>query len=1544
MKINEIIRLSNAFAAEVNVLRDYSYRNPDGNESKIKGYLPNKSSREIIRSILLSCPENTDKKLHLITASYGTGKSYLLLMLANLLANNNKEAINSFIEKIHDKEEFYKDKLSTTLDNHVENSDPFLIVIPEYGDNDFSHALLEGLKYALQKNDIDYLPKTNYEEAVKIIKHWETRSPNNYKSLKDLIKNTTIEKFIEQLISYNPGTYSDFKNLFKEIIGAPFSETHTSAFPVYSDTAKAIRKKGYRGIAIIYDEFGEMLGKLINSSSSSTGIAVQHFLEEVKAKTDNSNIVFISVSHQDPQTLRASKERELNKIIGRFERHQLMVSEAEGEEIMGTIFIKTDQNEFKKIYKHQIFSENLDTIQEFDLYPDKDIKWMETKLLKNLYPLHPLTSYILPRLSAEFAQNTRSMFNFLSPTETKDGAFRYYLESNDVIFDGKINLFTPDLLLDFFLKNIREDKEGRIQMLYDVYRMAIGRAASGVHQCVMKNLFMLYVVNNSAIKPTKRILFWAMNWEESRRKEFNDLLDDLVEVHEYLEFNPTDKTYQFPDFGAAPLSKIIEEEAKKLDDLGISNCLRIWEEIIPLEIFLLRDHNNRYGCNRSLKTEAVEDVGAIMNSIKNLNDYYQKSNQYFANGYLFYLIASSEDEIEDMKTAINSSKNMLPYIVYGIPINLLHFDGLVKETVQFKAIQNTAKRSDIIQNPARIKNIQDQLEIVTGRLEEKIKTIYEPNNWKWNYLTENDIEITSKPKFSNWVGQKFELLFSETPTIKDEALWYTPGSKGSKDRKMALDLLLNAEKDRLILKDDDKNSAHKRIIRNFFTNIELTTDKKREKNIQYGEIKAPDTDSKVYNAWKHIDNKLKSSSYVAFTEIFNPLLQAPYGLSDNIIEFLVTVYIRYDIERIVIMQDTKWKSVQSVSLDVIEDMINKPSNYLIRKLEISGPELRYLKQLKTLFDKQDVNSWMDVTQKFIGIVQYLTPLHRSIIQESGEKDLQNFYASLETLKNDFQENNTDKEKLSQEYFQEYLPSLIFNEGKILLENNTKVAELINKLDAFKKYPTVKETERKLDVIQALAEDVFGTKIVTKVEITKVVLTWFKGLPTSNQNGKFSNDGIKKWINDIKMQLNNDPFDLYLDKLNQKPFKEWVNFSYEKFMFISKFKEYKTEVEQYTKSPLEVLQRIARVVFDKSDVDCDSEEKFDGLFKNWWNKLSNHQKTEQYSSETNLLISQILLPSSIKARYLETIPQTWKANNNLPEYLPKEWESWDIDNIMIVANKYLECIQEVNNWKPPVEEIQVYVSIGHLFNIPNADSLSILFSSIAKWQEELPERTKSAKWELLNEHVSKFLASINDIVSFEKFIIVELPFIWKFPPFKQWNTTILESYCSKFELLIKRITEFRRPLFEIVEKLEDKTAKKSSNTEEFCFRLCSAIKDSDAYKNKISTDLLNNQVSTILFELAKKSSSDFSLLNILPAISTKLNISTEWHLWNDKDEKNFVTNFNNGIGNLIKWKFPEAEKLKKAKDKVKLHIAELQKELALDDLQMRKVLNDILEGR
>jgi hypothetical protein len=168
MKINEIIELSPAFSAEVNVQRDYNYQLSCPNKY-LDGYLPNSSSRYIMSQIMDSLSIRDSKKIHLITASYGTGKSYLLLILGYLLAYNEGSYFTELKRKIDDKEDNYKDGLSAILANYWATDSKYLVVIPGYGTDNFDQALLSALNYSLNQSGINYLPKTYYFRAAETL-------------------------------------------------------------------------------------------------------------------------------------------------------------------------------------------------------------------------------------------------------------------------------------------------------------------------------------------------------------------------------------------------------------------------------------------------------------------------------------------------------------------------------------------------------------------------------------------------------------------------------------------------------------------------------------------------------------------------------------------------------------------------------------------------------------------------------------------------------------------------------------------------------------------------------------------------------------------------------------------------------------------------------------------------------------------------------------------------------------------------------------------------------------------------------------------------------------------------------------------------------------------------------------------------------------------------------------------------------------------------------------------------------------------------------
>ena len=64
--------------------------------------------------------------------------------------------------------------------------------------------------------------------------------------------------------------------------------------------------------------------------------------------------------------------------------------------------------------------------------------------IKGCFPLHPVSTFILPRLSERVAQNERTLFTFLSAEGT--ATLASFLD----IYENDFTLVTPDWIYDYF--------------------------------------------------------------------------------------------------------------------------------------------------------------------------------------------------------------------------------------------------------------------------------------------------------------------------------------------------------------------------------------------------------------------------------------------------------------------------------------------------------------------------------------------------------------------------------------------------------------------------------------------------------------------------------------------------------------------------------------------------------------------------------------------------------------------------------------------------------------------------------------------------------------------------------------------------------------------------------------------------------------------------------------------------------------------------------------------------------------------------------------
>ena len=100
---------------------------------------------------------------------------------------------------------------------------------------------------------------------------------------------------------------------------------------------------------------------------------------------------------------------------------------------MSNVFIKEKEEweKFKNLNK-KTFKDYLSETNTLNIFPDYNNKELEKHVVKGCYPLHPLSTYLLPELSQKVAQNERTIFTFLSTKESNTlGEFLEEKPQND---------------------------------------------------------------------------------------------------------------------------------------------------------------------------------------------------------------------------------------------------------------------------------------------------------------------------------------------------------------------------------------------------------------------------------------------------------------------------------------------------------------------------------------------------------------------------------------------------------------------------------------------------------------------------------------------------------------------------------------------------------------------------------------------------------------------------------------------------------------------------------------------------------------------------------------------------------------------------------------------------------------------------------------------------------------------------------------------------------------------------------------------------------
>jgi hypothetical protein len=475
-KIRSVIQINSGYTSYVDLSREFFYYDEEQNRGRMERYMPIKAHRiafEKIANVL----NPKDRRFYFLSGSYGTGKSHLCLMIGNYFAKqSNSLEMETFFNNYAISQKEVLLKPGETLDEKPASSlsaqrkeGKFLVAICRYGLNlEFEGLILRAIEEALEKEGASVKLDTHYKEALRKIRDWEEKKAdkrffNDFET--ELSRNYpdwTSSKLRKGLEKVDEKSLKVFKHIHKEITDTEFTFSKDNLQDILIDIITNDKfKKTYKGIVIVYDEFGYALdGGLVNLNR----------LHEFAQFCANSGLKYLPVAFIGTGHKMFPKHGQVGDAVyydTLKDRVTEIALQTEGMEDLISAVVqqkKSDPIWINEVTPHtDTFAQLPVECKRLRIFTWLPAPKLKNNIIENIYPMHPFATYALLQMAKDLGSDNRSVFKFFAP-EFETGAdswknvqsysYPWFIEDNEILKNGQLMLYTADLLIDYFKDSI----------------------------------------------------------------------------------------------------------------------------------------------------------------------------------------------------------------------------------------------------------------------------------------------------------------------------------------------------------------------------------------------------------------------------------------------------------------------------------------------------------------------------------------------------------------------------------------------------------------------------------------------------------------------------------------------------------------------------------------------------------------------------------------------------------------------------------------------------------------------------------------------------------------------------------------------------------------------------------------------------------------------------------------------------------------------------------------------------------------------------------